>query len=69
MNEQKIAVTSCGRNKNHDDEIKKNQEKAQNRPSYRCAAIKQTFSIFTFIVRLKLFHKLSKDYLNLLTFI
>ena len=40
-NEQKVAVTSYGRNKNHDDEIKKNQEKANNRPSYRCAAIKK----------------------------
>ena len=38
-NEQKVAVTSYGRNKNHDDEIKKNQEKANNSPSYRCAAI------------------------------
>ena len=38
-NEQKMAVTSYGRNKNHDDEIKKNQEKANNSPSYRCAAI------------------------------
>ena len=35
-----MAVTSYGRNKNHDDEIKKNQEKANNSPSYRCAAIK-----------------------------
>ena len=33
-NEQKMAVTSYGRNKNH-DEIKK----ANNIPSYRCAAI------------------------------
>ena len=40
-NEQKVAVTSYGRNKNHDDEIKKNQEKANNIPSYRCAAIKK----------------------------
>ena len=38
-NEQKVAVTSYGRNKNH-DEIKKNQEKANNSLSYRCAAIK-----------------------------
>ena len=38
-NEQKVAVTSYDRNKNHDDEIKKNQEKANNSPSYRCAAI------------------------------
>ena len=38
-NEQKVAVTPYGRNKNHDDEIKKNQEKANNSPSYRCAAI------------------------------
>ena len=36
-----MAVTSYGRNKNHDDEIKKNQEKANNSPSYRCAAIKK----------------------------
>ena len=35
-----MAVTSYGRNKNHDDEIKKNQEKANNSPSYRCAATK-----------------------------
>ena len=34
-----MAVTSYGRNKNHDDEIKKNQEKANNSLSYRCAAI------------------------------
>ena len=33
-------MTSYGRNKNHDDEIKKNQEKSNNSPSYRCAAIK-----------------------------
>ena len=32
-------MTSYGRNKNHDDE--KNQEKANNSPSYRCAAIKK----------------------------
>ena len=37
-----MAVTSYGRNKNHDDEIKKNQEKANNSLSYRCAAINQT---------------------------
>ena len=36
-----MAVTSYGRNKNHDEEIKKNQEKAKNSPSYRCAAIKK----------------------------
>ena len=36
-----MAVTSYGRNKNHDDEIKKNQEKANNSLSYRCAAINQ----------------------------
>ena len=37
---KKVAVTSYGRNKNHDDEIKKkNQEKANNSLSYRCAAI------------------------------
>ena len=35
-----MAVTSYGRNKNHDDKIKKNQEKANNSLSYRCAAIK-----------------------------
>ena len=40
-NEQKMAVTSYGRNKNHDDEMKKNQEKANNSLSYRCAAIKK----------------------------
>ena len=34
-----MAVTSYGHNKNHDDEIKKYQEKANNSPSYRCAAI------------------------------
>ena len=39
-NEQKVAVTSYVRNKNHDDEIK-NQEKANNSPSYGCAAIKK----------------------------
>ena len=43
-NEQKVAVTSYGGNKNHDDEIKKNQEKANNSPSYRCAAIKEGLS-------------------------
>ena len=37
-----MAVTSYGRNKNHKDEIKKNQEKANNSPSYRCAPIKKT---------------------------
>ena len=35
-NEQKVVVTSYGRNKNLDDEIKKNQEKDD------CAAIKHT---------------------------
>ena len=34
-----VVVTSYGRNKNRDDEIK-NQEKVSNSPSYRCAAIK-----------------------------
>ena len=34
-----MVVTSYGRNKNRDDEIKKNQEKANNSPSYRCVAI------------------------------
>ena len=34
-------MTSYGRNKNHDDEMKKNQEKANNSPSYHCAAIKK----------------------------
>ena len=33
-----VAVTSYGRNKNRDDEIK-NQEKANNSPSYRSTAI------------------------------
>ena len=33
-----MVVTSYGCNKNRDDEIK-NQEKANNRTSYRCAAI------------------------------
>ena len=37
-----MAVTSYGRNKNHDDEIKKNQKKANNSLSYRCAAIKNS---------------------------
>ena len=41
----KAVVTSYGRNKNRDDEIKKNQEKAKNSPSYRCAAIKKMFTI------------------------
>ena len=41
LHEQKVAMTSYGRNKNHDDEIKRNQEKANNSPSYRCAAIKK----------------------------
>ena len=43
-NEQKVAMTSYGRNKNHDDEIRKNQEKANNSPSYRCAAIKNVWT-------------------------
>ena len=33
-----MVVTSYGRNKNRDDEMK-NQEKANNSPSYRCAPI------------------------------
>ena len=41
-NRFEVVVTSYGRNKNRDDEIKKNIEKANNRPSYRCAAIKNT---------------------------
>ena len=40
-NERKVVVTSYGRNKFRDDEIKKNQEKANNSPSYRCAAIEK----------------------------
>ena len=36
-----VVVTSHGRDKNRDDEIKKNQEKANISPSYRCAAIKK----------------------------
>ena len=39
-NEQKVAVTSYGHNKNHDEDIKKNQEKANISPSYCCASIK-----------------------------
>ena len=34
-----MVVTSYVRNKNLEDEIKKNQEKANNSTSYRCAAI------------------------------
>ena len=41
-NEQKVAATLYGRNKNHDDEIKKNKKKANNSPSYRCAAINKS---------------------------
>ena len=37
-----MDVTSYGRNKDCDDEIKKNQETANSSPSYRCAAIKKT---------------------------
>ena len=40
-----MVVTSYGRNKNRDDEIKKNQEKAKNSPSYRCEAIKKKLKI------------------------
>ena len=36
-----MVVVSYGRNKNTDNEIKKNREKAKNIPSYRCAAIKK----------------------------
>ena len=36
-----MVVMSYGRNNNREDEIKKNQEKAKNSPSYRRAAIKQ----------------------------
>ena len=43
LNCKKVAVTSYGRNKNHDDEIKKNQEKANNSPSYCCEAIKKQY--------------------------
>ena len=56
-NEQKVAVTSYGRNKNHDDEIKKNQEKANNSPSYRCAAIKKKRQLADFF----LFFSVSKS--------
>ena len=34
-----MVVTSYGRNKNREDEIRKNQEKAYSSSSYRCAAI------------------------------
>ena len=40
-NRFEVVVTSYGRNKNREDEIKKNQEKANNSPSYRCAATKK----------------------------
>ena len=44
-----MAVTSYGRNKNHDDEIKKKQEKANNSLSYRCAAINYSnYNLFQF---------------------
>ena len=35
-----MVVTSFGRDKNPDDEIK-NREKTEKSPSYRCAAIKK----------------------------
>ena len=35
-----VVVTSYGRNKNR-NEVKKNQEKAKNSPSYHCAANKK----------------------------
>ena len=35
-----VVATSYGRNKNRDDKIKKNHEKSNNSPKYRCAAIK-----------------------------
>ena len=46
--EQKVAVTSYGLNKIHDDE--KKQEKANNSPSYRCAAIKNILLFLQWIV-------------------
>ena len=58
-----MVVTSYGRNKNLDDKIK-NQEKANNSPSYRCAAIKKPLPIkrifvqtpYYFKIRAKKFH-------------
>ena len=43
-----VVVTSYGRNKNRDDELKK-QEKANNSLSYRCAANKKDFN-FAFVL-------------------
>ena len=40
-----VVVTSYGRNKNRDDEIKKKQEKANNSPCYRYAAIKKPTNV------------------------
>ena len=37
-----MVMTSYGRHKNRNDEIIKNQERANNRPSYRRAAIRKT---------------------------
>ena len=59
-------MTSYGRNKNHDDEIKKKQEKANNSPSYRCAAINKgkAFSLFTrrsIFLHIKSFTKIHLD--------
>ena len=39
-NEQKVAVTSYGRNKNHDDEIKKNKRRSKIAPAIAVRLIK-----------------------------
>ena len=41
-----MVVTAYGRNKIRDDEIKKNQEQANNSPSYRSAAIKNNWKFY-----------------------
>ena len=50
-----MAVTSYDRNKNP-DEIKRNQEKANNSTSYRCAAIKNQSKFYA--------NEYLKSYLN-----
>ena len=58
-NEQKVAVTSYGRTKKSWWRNKKNQEKANNSPSYRCAAIKKL--VLLYLIKAKITTHFSKN--------
>ena len=59
-----VVVKSYGRNKNRDDEIKKNQGKANNNPSYRCVAIKKNFRLSKWRTHQKFSNKITIEILK-----